>query len=176
MPTDGVELIRRMTGGDRDAFAEFYDAYAPLAFGLIRRILRDAAEAEEVLQGVFWEIWRAADDYDPARGSPEAWVVMRARSRAIDRARSTRRRGERVSAFAAAEPAHDPAIGADERGAIRGALGRLPQNQQQIIELAYFDGLTQAEISERLKQPLGTVKTRMRLAMEKLRSLTGGRG
>ena len=176
MPTDGVELVRRMTGGDRDAFAEFYDAYAPLALGLIRRILRDTAEAEEILEEVFWEIWRAAGDYDPARGSPEAWVVMRARSRAIDQARSTRRRGERASAVAPVAPAHDPAVGADERGAIRGTLGRLLQNQQQIIELAYFDGLTQAEISERLKQPLGTVKTRMRLAMEKLRSLMGGRG
>lgn len=171
-----------MAGGDRDAFAEFYDAYAPLAFGLIRRILRNAAEAEEVLQDLFWEIWRSVDDYDRARGSPEAWVVMRARSRAIDRTRSTRRRSEMITntllpalAELPDKRGRDPGVGAAERGAIRGALGRLPQNQQEVIDLAYFDGLTQAEISERLKQPLGTVKTRMRLGMERLRSLMGGR-
>ena len=182
MSTDGVELIRRMAGGDRDAFAAFYDAYAALAFGLIRRILRNAAEAEEVLQEVFWEIWRSAADYDPKRGSPEAWVVMRAKSRGIDRARSIRRRGEMTAgsptpALTAVRqgPEQDPGVSIEQRGSVRGALGQLPQNQREIIELAYFDGLTQTEISERLKQPLGTVKTRMRLGMEKLRGLMGRR-
>ena len=182
MSTDGVELIRRMAGGDRDAFAAFYDAYAPLAFGLIRRILRNAAEAEEVLQEVFWEIWRSAADYDQKRGSPEAWVVMRAKSRGIDRVRSIRRKGEMTAgsptqALTAMgqEPERDPGVNIEQRGSVRGALGQLPQNQREVIELAYFDGLTQTEISERLKQPLGTVKTRMRLGMEKLRSLMGRR-
>ncbi len=178
MPADGAELIRLMAGGDREAFAAFYNAYAPLAFGLIRRILGNAAEAEETLQEVFWEIWRSAADYDPARGSPEAWVVMRGRSRGIDRARSGRRRNEMITtppAPAAMPRERDPGVSAEERGAVRGALGQLPPNQREIIELAYFDGLTQAEISERLKQPLGSVKTRMRLAMERLRSLMGPR-
>lgn len=179
MPVDGPELIRRMAGGDRRAFGEFYDTYAPLALGILRRILRSGAEAEEVLQDVFWEIWQSAADYDPRRGSPEAWVVVRARSRGIDRARSVRRRGEMAAAspppLPSAEPERDPGVSAEERGAIRGALGQLPPNQQEIIALAYFDGLTQTEIAERLKQPLGTVKTRMRLGMEKLRSLMGPR-
>jgi RNA polymerase sigma-70 factor (ECF subfamily) len=182
MPTDGAELIRRMAGGDRDAFAAFYDAYAPLAFGLIRRILRSPAAAEEVLQEVFWEIWRSAADYDPGRGSPEARVVMRARSRGIDMARSIRRRGEMLATSPAREPAavpdepgRDPAVDAEERTAIRGALEQLPRNQQEIIELAYLEGLTQTEIAQRLGQPLGTVKTRMRLGMERLRSLMGSR-
>src|SRR5437660_1753369 len=78
MPSDGLELIRRIAGGDRDAFSAFYDASAPLAFGLIRRILRSDAEAEEVLLEVFWEVWQSAGDWDPRRGSPEAWVVGRA--------------------------------------------------------------------------------------------------
>lgn len=137
MPTEGAELIRRMAGGDRDAFAAFYDAYAPLAFGLIRRILRNSAEAEEVLQEVFWEIWQSAGEYDPKRGSPEAWVVMRAKSRGIDKARSMRRRGEMIttslSAVVPPEPASNPAFRAEARGIVRGALGQLPANQQEVI-------------------------------------------
>src|SRR2546428_13554833 len=92
MVSPGLELIRRMAAGDRDALAPFYDLYAPLAFGLLRRMLRDVDEAAEVLQEVFWELWRAAGEYDPRRGSPEAWVTVRARSRGIDRGRSVRRR------------------------------------------------------------------------------------
>ncbi len=179
MPADGAELIRRMASGDRDAFAAFYDAYASLAFGLIRRIVRSAAEAEEVLQEVFWEIWSSAAAYDPARGSPEAWVVMRARSRGIDRARSMRRRGEMRAASQAAnpppEPAGHPAVRAEARGVVRDALRLLPGNQQEIIQLAFFEGLTQTEIAARVGQPLGTVKTRMRLGLEKLREILGGR-
>ena len=85
-------LIARMAGGDRDAFSRFYDQFAGTAFGLIRRVLRDQAAAEDVLQEVFWQIWREAPKYDPRRGSPEAWVVMRAKTRAIDRLRAMRRR------------------------------------------------------------------------------------
>src|SRR6266566_3057989 len=94
MVSPGTELIRRMAGGDREALAAFYDLYAPLAFGLLRRMLRDVDEAAEVLQEVFWELWRAAGEYDPRRGSPEAWVTVWARSRGIDRVRSVRRREE----------------------------------------------------------------------------------
>src|SRR5262245_35690267 len=90
----GAELVRRMAGGDRQAFAAFYDGFAPLAYGLIRRILHDASDADEVLQEVFLELWRAAGQYDAARGTPAAWVVTRARSRAIDRLRSLRKRDE----------------------------------------------------------------------------------
>ncbi len=178
MPEHGVDLIRRMAGGDREAFAAFYDQYAPLAFGVLRRILRDRAEAEEVLQEVFWEIWRSAPDYDPERGSPEAWLVMRARSRGIDRARSVRRRSEMIAASPPAaappDPGHDPAA-VEDAGAVRGALLKLSAVQREVIGLAYFEGLTQTEISERLREPLGTVKTRIRAGLERLRALMGPR-
>ncbi len=176
MPTDTVELIRRMAGGDRYAFGAFYDRYAPLAFGLIRRILRNAAEAEEVLQEVFLELWVSAHTFDPARGTPEAWVVMRARSRGIDRARSIRRKSEgmaQLSGGTVPDAVPDPAMRAEGREIVRGVLGQLPASQQEVIELAFFDGLTQSEIAARVGQPLGTVKTRMRLGLEKLRELAG---
>src|SRR5215510_4102344 len=90
----GVELIRAMAGGDRDAFARFYDRYASLVYPLIVRIVRDRSDAADVLQDVFWEAWQNAASYDPGRGTPEAWMIMRARARAIDRIRAVRRRGE----------------------------------------------------------------------------------
>ena len=118
MVSPGTELIRRMATGDRDALAPFYDLYAPLAFGLLRRMLRDVDEAAEVLQEVFWELWRAAGEYDPRRGSPEAWVTVRARSRGIDRVRSVRRREEMFVAHSARPRPQRP-----RRGAIRWRTG-----------------------------------------------------
>ena len=177
MPSDGLELIRRIAGGDRDAFSAFYDAWAPLAFGVLRRILRSDVEAEEILRDVFWEVWQSAGDWNPRRGSPEAWVVDRARNRGIDRARSLRGRGEVPTGplpepltAEPREPGQDPRVGAQRPGAVRGVFAQLPPNQQEIIELAYLHDLTQAEISERLKRPLGAVKTGMRLGLERLRS------
>lgn len=175
MPGDGVDLIRRMAGGDRDAFARFYDAYAPLAFGVIRRLLGDPQDAADVLQDVFIELWRGAAGYDPARGSPEAWVTVRARSRGIDRVRARRRREEmlRPDGELDVHGDDDPAARAVDRRAVRGALAMLPAGQREVIELAYLGGLTQSEISTELHQPLGTVKTRMRLGMERLREVMG---
>src|SRR5262245_2957976 len=180
MATEGAALIRRMATGDREACARFYDAYSPLAFGLLQRMPGDPDEAADVLQEVFWELWRAAPLYDPARGTPEAWVTVRVRSRAIDRLRSMRRR---VEMFASApsettttepEPASvNPSTQVEQREVVRGALGELPDSQRAVIELAYLGGLTQSEIAARLAQPLGTVKTRMRLGMERLRELLG---
>jgi RNA polymerase sigma-70 factor, ECF subfamily len=172
----GAELIRRMADGDADACGAFYDRYARLAYPLIMRIVRDAADAADVLQEVFWEAWQAAATYDPGRGSPEAWIVTRARTRAIDRLRAVRRRGEtfvapldEAMAAAPADRGGDAAQRAADRTAIEGLLARLPEAQREVIELAYFGGLTQTEIAERLKEPLGTVKTRMRLGLERLR-------
>lgn len=176
-PTPG-DLIRRMAAGDRDALAPFYDRLAPLVYPLILRIVRSPTDAADVIQEVFWEAWQSAHTYDAARGTPEAWIVMRARSRAIDRARSTRRRGETFvapldeSLAASADARPDEAVA--DRGLVRAALERLPEAQREVIELAYYGGLTQTEIAERLKQPLGTVKTRMRLALERLREALGG--
>jgi len=173
---DGGALIRRMAQGDRDAFAAFYDRYAALAFALVRRILVQPAEAEEVLQEVFWQAWSEAGRYDPRRGSPEAWLLMRARSRAIDRVRAIRRRSETFVApadesLAQAPDGRTPGPGvlAEERKLVHGALARLPDAQRRVIELAFYEGLTQAEIAERLGEPLGTVKTRTRAGLERLR-------
>jgi RNA polymerase sigma-70 factor (ECF subfamily) len=174
----GLDLIRGMADGDRGAFGRFYDRYAPMAYAVIRRIVREPADATEVLQDVFWEAWVGARSYDPARGSPEAWIVMRARTRAIDRVRSVRKRTEVFGApladAAAAtpqEPGGDVATRTADRVTVKTALDDLPEPQREIIGLAYWDGLTQAEIAERLKQPLGTVKTRMRLGLERLKEL-----
>jgi RNA polymerase sigma-70 factor, ECF subfamily len=156
MATIGADLVRQMAAGDRDAFAVFYDHYAPVVFPLILRIVRERADASDVLQEVFWEAWRDAPAYDSTRGSPEAWMVTRARTRAIDRIRSTRRWSETFVAHM------------DEGIA---ALDRLPEAQREVIELAYYTGLTQTEIAERLKQPLGTVKTRIQLGLERLREV-----
>jgi len=173
----GSDLIRRMAAGDREAFSRFYDRYAPLVYPLITRIVREPADAADVLQEVFWESWQAAASYDASRGSPEAWMVMRARTRAIDRVRSVRRRGETFvmpldETTAAATPdSGDPAERAEDRGLILGALAELPAAQREVIELAYYGGLSQTEIAERIKQPLGTVKTRIRSGLERLRTM-----
>jgi len=153
----GAALIRRMAEGDRDAFARFYDQYARQVYPLVLRIVRDPADAAGVLQDVFWEAWQAAPAYDPGRGTPEAWIFVRARTRAIDRVRAVRRRSETERA--------------GNRDFVLGALGRLPEAQREVLELAYYGGLTQTEIAERLKQPLGTVKTRLRLGLERLREV-----
>jgi len=173
---DGPALIRRMADGDRQAFAAFYDRYADLAFTLIRRILPQPAETEDVLQEVFWQAWVEAGAYDRRRGSPEAWVLMRARSRAIDRLRAIRRRSETFvapvderTAEAADATAPSPATLAEGRKLVQTALAVLPDAQRRVIELAFYGGLTQVEIAKRLGEPLGTVKTRTRAGLERLR-------
>jgi RNA polymerase sigma-70 factor, ECF subfamily len=174
-------LITRIAAGDRDAFSRFYDLLAPTAFGLIRRVLRDPEAAAEVLQEVFWQVWREAPQYDPKRGSPEAWLIMRAKTRAIDRLRSVRRRDRTFVApvdesVAARDdgPAENPAVVAEDREMVQTALAQLPEPQRRVIELAFFEGLTQSEIAIRLGEPLGTVKTRARLGLERLRGTLRG--
>jgi RNA polymerase sigma-70 factor (ECF subfamily) len=174
-------LITRIAAGDRDAFSRFYDLLAPIAFGVIRRVLRDPEAAADVLQDVFWQVWREAPQYDPKRGSPEAWLVMRAKTRAIDRLRSIRRRDrtfvgpvDESVARSADEPAENPAVVAEDRSLVQTALAQLPEPQRRVIELAFFDGLTQSEIATRLGEPLGTVKTRARLGLERLRGALRG--
>ena len=180
-PDDAALLIARIAQGDRDAFGRFYDAFAGAALALIRRVLRDPAPAADVLQEVFWQVWKEASQYDPRRGSPAAWVLMRAKARAIDRLRSIRRReqtfvmpvNEAVARRDDAE-APSPAALAEERGFVDGALARLPDAQRRVIELAFFEGLTQSEIAARLGEPLGTVKTRARMGLERLRAALKG--
>ena len=174
-------LIAAIAAGDRDAFGRFYDLTAPMAFGLIRRVLRDPEAAAEVLQEVFWQVWQDAPRYDPTRGTPEAWLVMRAKTRAIDRLRSIRRRDRTFVAPAdesvarrREDPAPNPAVVAEDRGLIQTALAQLPEPQRRVIELAFFEGLTHSEIATRLGEPLGTVKTRARLGLDRLRGVLGG--
>ena len=172
----GAELIRRMAEGDRDAFRQIYDRHARELYPLILKVVRDPADAADVLQEVFWEAWQTAASYDPARGTAEAWLFMRARTRAIDRLRSVRRRNDTFGTprdeglTTAREPG---AAERTEQPEIVGALERLPDAQREVLALAYYAGLTQTEIAQRLEQPLGTVKTRIRQAVERLREVLG---
>jgi len=165
-----ASLIRRLTRGDHEALGEFYDLYAGLVNGMAIRILRDAAEAEDTVQEVFVQVWQQAARFDPSRGTPEAWLCTMARTRALDRLRKRSSRRE--------EPELDdqgstPAPRTEEALAVRKALDGLSEDQRRALELAYYEGLTQSEIAERLREPLGTVKTRIRTALTRLRGVLG---
>jgi RNA polymerase sigma-70 factor (ECF subfamily) len=164
-------LLERLTSGDSAALGEFYDRYAALVNGLALRILRNVAEAEDVVQEVFVQVWRQAERYDPARGSAEAWLCMIARSRALDRLRRRAARREESSDTLEAAGAESPRT--EEALAVRKALESLTGDQRRALELAYYEGLTQSEIAERLHEPLGTIKTRIRTAMIRLRDVLG---
>ena len=171
---DGA-LIDRISRGDADALAALYDRHAARVLGLTTRILADADEAEDVLQEVFLQVWRAPRQFDAARGSLVTWLLILARSRAIDRLRSLRRRGRdrhvdiNALPLASDEDLERGAEAAQEGAAVRRVLSQLPAEQRRALELAYFEGYTQSEIAEMTGTPLGTVKTRLRQGMIKLR-------
>jgi RNA polymerase sigma-70 factor (ECF subfamily) len=174
--SNAADLIHQMAEGDAEAFARFYDRYAPLIYPLILRILPDPTEAAECLQDVFWESRQRARTYDAARATPDAWLVTRARGRAIERMRAARRRRDSLPLGAARTPLPSAAAPVDrlpslDRSVLTRAFERLPDPQREALELAYYGGLTQTEITARLKQPLGTVKTRLRLALDRLREM-----
>ena len=175
IPIDPARLIRQTARGNREAFSQVYDLFAPLVFSLALRILSNRSEAEDVVQDVFLQVWREAERYDKALGTPEAWIITIARSRGIDRIRSRRRRKEislpdEISRDAESAGGTGDVDPIDQLG-VRGALAGLPEAQRTVIELAYFNGLTQSEIAAHLNKPLGTVKTRMRSAIARLREL-----
>lgn len=170
-------LLQRIASQEREALAEFYDQTAGVIYSTVLRMLGDASEAEEVVQDVFLQIWTKAETYDAKLGKPFHWAMGIARNRATDRLRSRQRRqkvfqdtpDEVITATVAAEVDSPTALGTDEAGAIQSAVKNLPPDQRQAIELAFFKGLTHAEIAEELGEPLGTVKARIRRGMLKLR-------
>jgi len=172
-------LLARVAKGDQEAFERLYEQTSSLLYTLVLRIVGKPADAADLLQEVYLEAWRKASNYDTARGAPMAWLVTLARSRAIDLVRALAARGKDVTASLDDTPASDLVAqnadaldirAAKERQAlVRASLKSLPPVQQQAIELAFYEGLTHTEISERLHVPLGTIKTRIRLGMEKLR-------
>ena len=176
-----------MSAGETRALAQFYERWSRSVHALVVRLVRDPDDADDVVEDTFYQAWRQASRYEPSRGAVSTWIVTIARSRALDRLRSRRRlREEPLTPVSVidelADSAYpDPAAGAEEaerRERVAEALRELPAEQREVLELAYFGGLSQTEIAERTGQPLGTVKTRTRLAGQKLRerlaALRGG--
>jgi len=177
--TIAVNLIQKVANQDRDAFGQLYDRFSSLVFALAMRMLRVRSDAEDLLQEVFVQIWRQAQSYSVQRGSPEAWIINIARSRAIDKIRSIRRMEKSFvltddpARAESGENVESSAAESEARMAMNSALANLPETQRKVLELAYFDGLTQTEIANRLAEPLGTIKTRMRSGIQRLRDMLG---
>ena len=177
-PLVDIQLLHAIAAGDEAALARLYDGYRVILFGLLVRILNSREEAEDILQDVFIQVWRRAQDFDENRGRPFTWLVTLARSRAIDRLRQLGAR-QRLATGAAQEQtetvsdALSDTIKLAQRETVRRALAELPEEQKHTLVLAYFEGLTQSEIAAKLNAPLGTIKTRMRSGMIKLRALLG---
>ena len=182
-----MEIAEGLKHGDQQALAELYDRYAGLAYGVAMRVLGDPGRAEDAVQDAFLNVWRHARSFDPARGSLRAWLLASVRNRAVDYLRgrgALERREEELPPDLPEKtsPSDEPAdpwrevATSLERAAVRDALASLPTEQRQVIELAYFGGYTHTEISSMTRLPLGTVKGRMRLGLEKMSSYLSGRG
>ncbi|MGH8896498.1 MAG: ECF RNA polymerase sigma factor SigK [Egibacteraceae bacterium] len=174
------ELLAQVTKGDQAAFEQLYDRVAGKVYGLIRRVLRDPAQSEEVTQEVLLEIWRSAPRFDSARGTANAWIMTIAHRRAVDRVRSeqsSRDRDDQASAREQRTETFD--VVAEEvevrleHQQVRAALGQLTDLQREAVELAYYGGHTYREVAELLGAPLGTVKTRLRDGLIRLRDALG---
>lgn len=180
LPADR-DLITRAGGGEEAAIAELYDRYGSVLYAVAYRVVGGRADAEDVVVEAFAQAWRDATRFEASRGSVVAWLIMIARSRALDVVRARGRRDRITASAAVAEPESPPAMGAwrpqpgealdhaERREQVSRAMAALSPPQREAIELAYFEGLSQSEIAERLREPLGTVKTRVRLGMQKLR-------
>jgi RNA polymerase sigma-70 factor (ECF subfamily) len=190
MPVSDEELLQQMAARRPEALAELYERYKRLIYSFVVHILKDEVSAEEVTQDVFLRAWDAAHKFQGGRGKVSSWLLAIAHNRAIDEVRSRRARGAQVTtSFDLATPGDLEqafhAGGADkeennpeqavlhgmQRERVLAALDRLPREQRQVISLAYYGGYTHREIAERLDEPLGTVKTRLRLGLQKLRGL-----
>ncbi len=174
---EDVALIRRMCEADEAALGALYDRWSRSVYSLVVQVLKDPDEAEDIVEETFWQAWRKAASYEPSRGAVSTWLLTIGRRKALDRLRSRARQREasleEESGFAnLLSSAPDPAQlaeGAERRADLAAALSELPVEQRRVLELGYFSGLSQSEIAEAIGEPLGTVKTRMRLAMQKLR-------
>jgi RNA polymerase sigma-70 factor (ECF subfamily) len=174
---DLITLLLKVAEGDQSAFTTLYEITSKSVFGLVLRILNDRATAEEVLLDVYTQAWRQARNYDRGRGTPIAWLMTIARSRAIDRLRSSKydqhkENLDHAGELTAQSPSpEDHSVLVERQKIVRQALESLTPEQKEVIELAYFSGLSHTEIATKLGHPLGTVKTRTRLAMIKMREM-----
>ncbi len=171
---DDAQLVASMARGDRAALAALYDRYASTMLAVAVRMLGERRESEDLLHDVFLEAWRQSADFDPQRGSVRAWLMIRVRSRALDRRKSAGATRVRSLDSEPIEPAtnasDDPSLGPD-RARVSAALARLPDEQRTVLELGYFEGLSSSEIAERIGAPIGTVKSRVAAALGKLRAM-----
>ena len=177
-PVSDSALIEKMIAGDEAALSTMYDRYAPMLFGVLMRILRDEQAAEEILQDLFLQLWRNANRFDASRGSLSGWLLVIGRNRAISRLRGRGSRevleeadGDYASVFVSAQNLEDEAARTQLMNRLTTAIATLPPEQRQAVELAYFEGMTQSEIATRTGAPLGTVKTRVRTAMQSLKQI-----
>lgn len=162
-------LVAAMARGDRDALSTLYERHSALLLGLAMRIVRDRREAEDLLHDVFLEAWRSAKDFDPKRGRVRTWLAIRMRSRALDLQKSAR--VSRNAGDGGLELLVDDAQGTSpDHARVRRALGELNPEQRQVLELAYFEGLSCTEIAARIEKPVGTVKSRVAAGLDRLRS------
>jgi len=174
-PCVARRMVERMAVGDAAALGELYDAYAQSIYSLALRMLRDSGDAEDIVQEVFAQVWEQAGRYDAARASVIGWLLMIARSRSLDRLRAREARPDRTVARpiidlrSVAPEQEADALTAEVVERLRTALRQLGDASRMPIELAYYEGLSQSAIAERLGQPLGTIKTRMRTALAQLR-------
>jgi RNA polymerase sigma-70 factor (ECF subfamily) len=170
-----MRLVGRLASGDLDAAGELYDRHAGKVLALARRIVRDDGDAEDIVQEVFSQAWRTATRYEAGRGTVAGWLLMMARTRAIDRLRARQSRPDTIGDVlldrmpGQSEAPADALIAGEQYARSRQGLGELPAEQRTALELAYFEGLSQSEIAERLAAPLGTIKTRIRTALTTLR-------
>jgi RNA polymerase sigma-70 factor (ECF subfamily) len=182
---ENAALIRRMAGGDRDALAELYDSLSRPLYATARHILNDAAEAQDVVHDVFLSLWENAKSFDSGRGAAFSWAVTLTRNRSIDRLRTRSNRARLLGNSVpddfnygadalSAEGSRRAELG-DRAAAVRSAMADLPPEQQRALELAFFSGLTQKEIAEKLSEPIGTVKARIRRGLIKLRDTLANR-
>ena len=174
---DLTTYLRLVARGDADAFDTVYEQVAATVFGIVRRVVRDPAQSEEVTQDVLLEVWRNAAKFDPGRGSATAWVMTLAHRRAVDRVRSVQKESERERRTAVADVPFDEVAEAVEssleRERVRRCLGSLTELQRESVTLAYYGGYTYAQVASLLGVPGGTIKTRMRDALIRLRDCLG---